>query len=608
MSKTSPIIGIDLGTTHSLVAVAENGTARILKDGDSSLIPSVVSYHPDGRVSAVGWRARTLRSVDPKSVVYSTKRFMGKGRADLEILQRDYPFDLAASDDEMIRIKVGPRQITPIEVASEILKRCAFIAENQLGVPIKKVVVTVPAYFNDAQRVATAVAAKVAGLEVVRIINEPTAAALAYGIGSQSAPKKVVVYDFGGGTFDVSLLKVTDGVFEVVATDGDSDLGGDDLDRALVEVLLEKAQRKPDSPEDWALLAAQAEEVKRQLSDSDQLDCSLHWSGQIQWEGEISRHDFESAALPWVERSLKLVAKAMAVAGWTAEEVDDVIMVGGSTRVPLVKQKVKEFFKKELHDHLNPDEVVALGAALQGSVLAGQEKRALLLDVVPLSLGLETMGGVVSKIIPRNTTIPCSVTEGYTTSVDNQTAIDLHILQGERELVKDCRSLARFKFKIPPQPAGIPKILITFSMDASGVLRVSALDDRTKESTELEVKPSFGLSDEAVEKMLKDAWDHAEKDFEERQLIEARNQAAALIQAVKKSLQSPVLDPSYKAAESRKLEPVIKALEVDLKSAGKQVILLRTKELDGLTQDLARRILDASVRQRLQHQSVNSAL
>lgn len=601
------IVGIDLGTTNSLVAVVKNGKPEILRDGDSALIPSVVAYDSHGHVQAVGGRARTLKSLDPDRVLYSVKRLIGKGRADLTQVARDLPFDFAPSTEEIIRIQVGSRSITPIEVSADVLRRCKFVAENELGCKIEKAVVTVPAYFNDSQRVATSVAGRLAGLEVVRIINEPTAAALAFGMGKNSDSQVVAVYDFGGGTFDISILKVVDGVFEVLATDGDTDLGGDDLDRLIAEWLLKQIGDEPKSREDKTIFVSQVEQLKRSLSDSEVVEVTLHWGDKIRWAGSVSRSEINAAMRPVVDKTLELCRRCLRAAGITTKEINEVVMVGGSTRVPFVIEEVGALFGRKPNTSVNPDHVVALGAAVQASILEGVTSDALLLDVVPLSLGLETMGGVVSRVIPRNTTIPCRATEAFTTYQDNQTGVDFHIVQGERELVSACRSLGRFKLRVPPQPAGIPKILVHFVLDANGVLHVKAVNEKTNEVAQMDVRPSFGLSEKDVESLLRDARDNAAKDVDFRRLVEARNQAGALIRATRKSLSSALLEFEFKIAQEEKLLPVVQALEEDCRGSNVDVIRARTKELDFLTRDLAETVLNSAVQQRLKSQSLESA-
>jgi molecular chaperone DnaK len=538
-SRRSKIVGIDLGTTNSLVAYMDLTGPKIVEDaGGRKIVPSVVSLTESGQLVA-GDEARELLLTASDRTVYSVKRLMGKGVADLLQEIKLFPFRIDPGSDSVIKLKLGDRTLTPPEISAAVLKQLKENAEVALGAPVSQAVITVPAYFNDAQRQATKDAGRLAGLEVLRLVNEPTAASLAYGLDKRKEGI-IAVYDFGGGTFDISILRLHDGIFEVLATNGDTHLGGDDIDNLLLRIALEDitTEWKQDLSEDREgvqRLRRAVIHAKEELSFVFETSIDLNYRGRS-YQRNVSRGLLERLIAPIVERTLAPCRACLADAKLTPEEIDEVVLVGGSTRIPLVREAVETLFKAKPHTDLNPDEVVALGAAVQAGILAGDVDDHLLLDVTPLSLGIETMGGVVSKLIHRNSTIPASATETFTTAVDGQRNVLIHVLQGERELVKDCRSLARFDLRdIEPMAAGFARIEVRFLIDANGILNVTARDARTGHEHSVEVKPSYGLSEDQVEAMIRESIDKAEQDMRERQVREARIEADNILSATGKA-------------------------------------------------------------------------
>src|SRR5947207_564026 len=600
----SKVVGIDLGTTNSLVAYVHDGVPVVIRDrGGDALLPSVVSVAEDQTVY-VGREAERRLLTDPGRTVYSVKRFMGKGVHDVGDEARLFPFRLAGDPGGIVKIGLGAREFTAPEISAFILRELKhraeafFAGQGDPDADVDRAVITVPAYFNDAQRAATRDAGRIAGLEVLRIINEPTAASLAYGLDKRHTGL-IAVYDLGGGTFDISILRVEDGVFQVLATNGDTHLGGDDIDVLLMDTVLGDRVR---TAEDVQAVRQAVIQAKWDLSDREETTLNGR---------RFTRAQFEALIAPIVERTVGPVRQALADAGLEPSQIDEVVLVGGSTRIPLVRRRVEEIFGKTPHSELNPDEVVALGAAVQADILVTGNREMLLLDVTPLSLGIETMGGVVSKIILRNSTIPATGSEMFTTGVDNQTAVDIHVLQGERELVADNRSLARFKLRgIPPMPAGMPRVQVQFQIDANGILSVTARELRTDIEQTIEVKPSYGLTDDEVERMLLDSFEHAEADFEARLLIDTRNEAETVIRATEKSLRSPEFPAIAKTelapGERGRIEAALADLKAGLNDSGREQIQKKTHALNEATQHLAEVMMNRSVKEALTGKSIET--
>jgi Fe-S protein assembly chaperone HscA len=600
--KSGRVVGIDLGTTNSLVAYMSDSGPEVIRDeSGAALVPSIVYFEAGEKRLLIGEEARERLITEPRKAIYSVKRFMGRGGADVQEDLHLVPFQIAQGSEQVIRFQMGDRVFTPPEISAFILRELKERASRFFGEEVTQAVITVPAYFNDAQRQATKDAGHLAGLEVLRIVNEPTAASLAYGIDKREEAV-VAVYDLGGGTFDISILKLKEGIFEVLATNGDTHLGGDDIDNLFITLILDEITESTGKslaadPALFQTIRRAVIRAKHELSESDAatiaIDLGREQGGEFR--REIRRDEFDRLIADLVDRTLGPCRQALKDAGLDPEQIDEVVMVGGSTRIPLVRSKVKELFRREPHVELNPDEVVALGAAIQADILSGGRRDLLLLDVTPLSLGIETMGGVVAKIINRNSTIPASASEMFTTWVDNQTGIDIHVVQGEREMVEDCRSLARFTLKgIPPQPAGLPRIEVRYMIDANGILTVSAKDQRTGQEQSIEVKPSYGLSDEQIEKMLMDSLEFAEEDIRKRQLIEARTEAETVMRAAEKALAErgrELISEEEQANIRRAYDELGEAVRGD----DHRVIREKIKQLDDASHHLAELIMDGAV-------------
>ncbi len=569
----SKIIGIDLGTTNSVVAVMEGGEPKVVANSEGNrTTPSVVAFAKDGE-RLVGQVAKRQAVTNPNRTIFSIKRFMGRRHDEVSEEQKMVPYEVLKADNGDVRIKVDDKRFSPPEISAMILQKLKSAAEDYLGEKVEKAVITVPAYFNDSQRQATKDAGKIAGLEVERLVNEPTAAALAYGLDKKT-DQTIAVYDFGGGTFDISILEVGEGVVEVKATNGDTHLGGDNVDQRIIEWLLEEFKKDQgvdlaQDPMAMQRLKEAAEKAKIELSSAQQSEINLPFitadsSGPKHLTVTLTRSKLEQLIEPIIKRSIEPTKQALKDAGLEASEVDDVVLVGGMTRMPAIQKMVTDLFGKEPHKGVNPDEVVAIGAAVQGGVLAGDVKDVLLLDVTPLSLGIETLGGVFTRLIERNTTIPTRKSETFSTAADNQTSVEVHVLQGEREMAQGNRTLGRFHLVgIPPAPRGVPQIEVTFDIDANGIVNVSAKDQGTGKEQKITISASSGLSENEIEQMVDDAESHAEEDKERRKKVEARNQLDTLTYQTEKTYEEnkEKLSPEVKGQMEEALADAKKALE-----------------------------------------------
>jgi len=608
------IIGIDLGTTNSLVAYANNdGPFIISSDGEDNIFPSVVSFYNDRVLS--GYEALESRKTNSRSTVFSVKRFMGKGFDDVKNELSFIPFEIDPNEKEVVHVKARGKSYSGPEISSIILRSLKARAEKSLRRTITKAVITVPAYFNDSQRQATKDAGRLAGLDVLRIINEPTAASLAYGLHEKNRGV-IAVFDLGGGTFDISILRVKNGIFEVLSTGGDTHLGGDDFDRLLSELINDKLKNLfsidlHDTPEGVSRLILLAEETKISFSNLELNSKKIIIDNlpkiNKKFEIEITRQELESIFNPIIKRTLDVCEKVLLDGNLTKKDVDELILVGGSTRMPIVKEAAEKFFSIKSHSDINPDEVVALGAAVQGQILSGDRKDILLLDVTPLSLGIETLGGTMGWILPRNTTIPACAKEIYTTSEDNQTGVNIHVLQGERELVNDNRSLSRFRLKIDPVAAGIPRVEVTFLIDANGILNVTARDLRSGKATTIEVQPSYGLTDEKVENILLESFEFAEEDIRMRQLLESKNEAHTILVATIRALDN-IGKIKISDEDIKKIKRVISELEKECTGEDPVAIRKKIDLLNETTMPFADQIMDDVLKSALENRKLSEAL